>query len=501
MSSLDRIPRTRRSIFHNALAREYGLCGRDKFERGVSRFFHIKQLLQDPDIVSPHRKSISSLSTDSSERFILAGSADGTVTIYDISKWGWSKSNTNNDIGSEQYSHAPVAKSIKVPAVPDVLQLPAGHSSSITYTQWYPTDAGVFLSGSSDGTILVWDTQKMKPVLRVHPFPDDSTAWISAHLRTGGDHSLIAAGSWFESEIKLVDIRSGASSHQLVGHGSGISALKWSSNNPHVVASGSRDSTVRLWDIRKSGSGACVTVLDREQGPSSVDSSSLFSSSSFSSSPGSAKVGYASDYSHLRRQPTSARNHSIHGRSFPSNKKRRRHEILAPAPNNYDHVQYQGARSHRTGHVSGLSFFSSGHYLCSVGGLDGELLLWDLRSGCLLPSKFLAPGKLSAGSPKQRRTPIIAEGSGYTDSCNKSSTIWISRKGVLHGYSTEGGTPKQSLKGHLTHITSLETMEPGGKLLSGSADGMILAWGQPREVMTDGGVTTKMNIQEDKDDW
>mmetsp|Transcript_23772 Transcript_23772/g.26497 ORF Transcript_23772/g.26497 Transcript_23772/m.26497 type:complete len:94 (+) Transcript_23772:164-445(+) len=56
MTSLNRIPRKRRSIFKNHVAREYGFCGMDSFERGVSRFFHDKQLLQDPDIISPHRK-------------------------------------------------------------------------------------------------------------------------------------------------------------------------------------------------------------------------------------------------------------------------------------------------------------------------------------------------------------------------------------------------------------------------------------------------------------
>ena len=478
MVSLDRIPKKRRSIFYNTIAREFGLCGTEKFGRGVSRFFNVKQLLQDPDIVSPHRKSISSLSIDATGRFLLAGSADATVSIYDLSKWGRSKLENHNNGSSGRPSYAPVAKSLKVPAETDILKLPAGHSSSITYTQWYPTDPGVFFSASSDGTILIWDTHKMKPVLRVQPFLNESATWLSAHLRTGGDHSLMAVGSWFESEIKLVDIRSGASSHQLVGHG-GVSSIKWSNNNPNIVASGSRDSTVRIWDIRKSGSRACVIVLDRDQ-----------------TSSRSTKVGYASDYSHLRREPRVSRSKSIQGRV---SKKQRRHEISEVAPNNYDQIQHQGTRSHRAGHVSGLAFFSSGHYLCSVSGLDGELLLWDLRTGCLLPSRFVAPGNLSAGSPRQRRTAIIAEGSGYTDSSNNSSTIWVSRKGVIHGFSTEGGTPKQTLKGHLTNITSLAAMKPDGKLLSGSADGMILGWGQAQGNLLDNAGNSE--IEEDADNW
>lgn len=111
----------------------------------------------------------------------------------------------------------------------------------------------------------------------------------------------------------------------------------------------------------------------------------------------------------------------------------------------------------------------------------------------------MAPGNLSAGSPRQRRTALIAEGSGYTDSTNHSSTIWVARKGVIHGFSTEGGLPKQTLKGHLTNITSMAAMNPDRKLLSGGADGMILGWGQNQ-----GGIasnTSSTEIEEDRDNW
>jgi len=169
--------------------------------------------------------------------------------------------------------------------------------------------------------------------------------------------------------------------------------------------------------------------------------------------------------------------------------------LAGHAPNNYNHVQHQGLKSHRAGHVAGLAFFSSGHYLCSVGGLDGELLLWDLCSGSLLPSKFQIPGNLPAGLPKQRWSALCVEGSGYTDSCSKSSTIWIGRKDHIYGFPTEGGMP-QILKGHLTKVTSLARMR--NKLLSGSNDGMILGWGQPQ---ISGGDTTLNTMKEDKDQW
>jgi WD40 repeat protein len=45
--------------------------------------------------------------------------------------------------------------------------------------------------------------------------------------------------------------------------------ITWDPQHPFRLASGEDDGTVRLWDVRKAGSAACLGVLDRENGPGS----------------------------------------------------------------------------------------------------------------------------------------------------------------------------------------------------------------------------------------
>lgn len=62
--------------------------------------------------------------------------------------------------------------------------------------------------------------------------------------------------------VRLADLRSGASTHALSGHQGAILSVSWSPRDDHVLASGSTDGTVRLWDIRRSAGS--LGVLDLE---------------------------------------------------------------------------------------------------------------------------------------------------------------------------------------------------------------------------------------------
>jgi DNA excision repair protein ERCC-8 len=292
----------------------------------------IQLLLDGPEIVSPHRSLIPTMSYDRVDgRFVLVGSSDGSVSIYDLSKWGSEKFlrrdnyshrkssiSTNNDWDDEQaHMFHPVARTLRVPSALRRAEggggggdynntLPEGHFSSLTHVQWYPVDPGAFVSASLDGSILLWDTNRMQPVLHATPFEEGDTC-SCVHLGgdgPGGSNSassmLVAAGSWQDPAITLVDLRSGAASHQLQGHDRGISCLSWSPTSSVILASGSKDGSIRLWDIRKSGSRACVTQLHRQEADSGNRSRS---SSCF--------APYSPDYTHLNKLATQPRRHDI----------------------------------------------------------------------------------------------------------------------------------------------------------------------------------------------
>ena len=440
-------PKLDASICHLVSLRQQGKCKTQFFEQGIERrLLEHWTLLRDPEIVSPHQKAIASLSVDKSDRFLLAASGDATLSIYDVSKWGTEAFLSQDSPNTRRCAYPPVARSQKHFGAQSPLQLPFGHSTALAFCAWYPVDSGIFFSSARDGSILLWDTNQMSPVLQVKPFGDESSTHGATSLQPDG--SLIATGSRMESQIKLVDVRSGAHSHELTAD-VGTSALHWSPSASTILASGSRDGSIRLWDIRKSGSAACVTILNREGTP--------------------FRKSFRGDYAHLRPRTQSG-------------KKRR------GGPGNYRSIQSISVKSH-SGYVSGLSFFPGGQTLASVGGSDGELLLWDLRSGIPTNARFVAHGGREACTTMADKAALsLTRGWG-------SSAIWVGRETQVLGYSRDGGSPKSVLSGHMSNITCIEQM--GTNLVVGEEEGMISCWGADMESDT----SRSAGKTDDHDNW
>ncbi|CAB9508648.1 excision repair protein ERCC-8 [Seminavis robusta] len=496
------------------------------FVDGVAKQFSPHCLVQSPQFVTPQTQgnarsaiAINSIHVDRMEnRFLLAGGNDAIVSVYDISKWGseeylerYGKGGTSKiSSGASSRSnkartqHKPIASSQREPPralftsvegsnnLHAAIEIPGGHASPISKVQWYPVDSGAFLSTSKDGCLLVWDTDSMAPVSQSLPFAETKGGIATFHLSPLRNYSAVVA-SLQDPSLKLVDIRSSASSHTLLGHGGpGVSSVQWAPQNDVILASGGLDGTVRLWDIRKAGGRSCLAILDQDR-----------------SQPPSRTRPYQADYSHLPKPSAGLPVNFAgdeHAGSFRGSHKKHSSARQLPsvsstelAPNNYRMTENSTVSSHGAP-VSALSFLkdNGGHHLVSA-SRDGQLHVWDLRAnGHLLPLRFLAPGQQPAISKKRVQTPLLLTSFGKSDNAASSpGACWVGNGTALFGYSLDrGGVPQKVLQGHLHVITAIDVIEGNMQLVTAGKDGMILAWGKP-----DQGQENYLKRKVDQDSW
>ena len=121
----------------------------------------------------------------------------------------------------------------------------------------------VYIYSSVDATIKVWDTNAMQVV---ETFILQDIVYHHQMSPTATSHSLVAAACR-DSRVYLADLQSGSATHILKGHHKAVLSLAWSTRDPFILASGSCDNRVLLWDIRNA-SGALLG-LDQHNGKDS----------------------------------------------------------------------------------------------------------------------------------------------------------------------------------------------------------------------------------------
>lgn len=193
---------------------------------------------------------------------------------------------------------------------------PGAHKFAVSACCWYPIDSGLFVTGSFDKRVKLWDTNEGVvacefPALgRVHSIAmscpgvliavgsDDARVQVKRwclinrkdrlHValihcimkyriiihRPGRKEGLVPKPTYFlsnllfQSKLQICDPISGAAVHTLSGHRSATWATCWLPGGDHMLATGSADGEVRVWDVRRSGT---LFVLDK--GRTAMDAS------------------------------------------------------------------------------------------------------------------------------------------------------------------------------------------------------------------------------------
>ncbi len=131
-----------------------------------------------------------------------------------------------------------------------------GHEFGITHLSFYAYDNEAYLSSSYDHTLKIWSTEKMIS------YTFNLGSVVYSHAMSPISTKLLVACATQQSMIRLVDLRSRATTHSLRGNFSSVLSVAWSPRDEHVLASGGQDGNVRLWDVRSSGGN--FAVLDSE---------------------------------------------------------------------------------------------------------------------------------------------------------------------------------------------------------------------------------------------
>ncbi|ELU06884.1 hypothetical protein CAPTEDRAFT_147072 [Capitella teleta] len=216
-----------------------------------SRRAYSLEISKDFDVQKIHTSGITSLDVDSTEnRYLLSGSADGIVCVHDMEN--------HNDVPKAEYPCvSTIGRSNRY-----------RHKHSVETVKWYPFDNGMFLTSGTDKVLKVWDANVLKTA---DEFAFSGVVYSHDMSSLASSRCLVAVSTQ-SSQIKLIDLKTGSATHSLRGHTKAVYSVQWSSRDEHILASGSADSRVLMWDVRMAKGS--LFILDQHNGETASNASS-----------------------------------------------------------------------------------------------------------------------------------------------------------------------------------------------------------------------------------
>ncbi len=227
------------------------------------------------------------------------------------------------------------------------------------------------------------------------------------------DGQILASGSK-DKTIKLWDVKTGKELRTLSGHGDGVSSVSFSSDG-QILASGSKDKTIKLWDVK---TGKELRTLKGH-------------------SDGVISVSFSPD-----------------GHTLASGSKDKTIKLWDVKTGK----ELRTLKGHSDGVIS-VSFSPNGHTLAS-GSKDKTIKLWDVKTGKELRT-------LSGHSDGVISVSFSPDGKNLA-SGSKDKTIKL--------WDVKTGKELRTLSGHSDGVISVSFSPDGHTLASGSSDKTIKLW-------------------------
>ncbi|PNT02477.1 hypothetical protein POPTR_014G016100v4 [Populus trichocarpa] len=443
--------------------REAGKTRPNSFKNRVSssRISNL-QLSNYKDVVSPHRGSINSLQVDLTEgRYLLSGASDASASVFDI------QHATDFEGGGEG---ALIAKHKSLITIDKQHQ--NGHKFAISSAIWYPIDTGLFVTGSYDHYIKVWDTNSTQMVIN---FKLPGKVYRTAMSPLATSHMLIAAGTE-DVQVRLCDIASGAFAHTLSGHRDGVMTVEWSTSSEWVLVTGGCDGAIRFWDIRRAG---CFLVLDQSQ--SQLGRRPPVLARSAVSKVSTSKA--LSKGQNLLGKPRMPQKKSGGGNGI-------KHSPLGQVPakgylKQRLHPGMLSSQDRATAHygaVTGLKITEDGMYLLSAGS-DSRIRLWDVESGRNTLVNF-ETARLQTSKPIQLAT------------AQDSNLVFVPCMTSVKAFDVWSGKTYVTFRGHYEHVNCCWFSSQDQELYTGGNDRQILVWSPARLIPNE-----DASPAEDQDNW